>query len=74
MVAPRTTLASPAGAVLIVFSAAFALYELALYAASFILPGSAEAFSLPVVWRIFYVNALALVGLLFFHRLALAAV
>lgn len=55
------------------FLAAFALYELALYAASFILPGNAEAFSLPVVWRIFYVNALALAGLLIIHRLAMAA-
>ena len=65
-------LVAPAGAVLTVFSAAFVLYELVLYAASFILPGSAEAFSFNVVSPIVYVNALALAALLFFHRLGVA--
>jgi hypothetical protein len=55
------------------FLAAFGLYELALYAASFVLPGSDAAFSLPVIWRIFYVNAIALAGLLVAHRLAMTA-
>jgi hypothetical protein len=54
------------------FLAAFAGYELTLYAASFVLPTGAEAFSPPVVRHIFYVNAIALVGLLALHRLALA--
>jgi hypothetical protein len=55
-----------------VFLAAFALYEITLYSASFVLPGSAEAFSAPHVWRIFYVNVIALAGLLIVHRVALA--
>jgi hypothetical protein len=58
--------------VIVAFLAAFAVYELALYAASFVLPTGVEAFSPPVVWRILYVNAIALVGLLALHRLALA--
>jgi hypothetical protein len=55
----------------VAFLAAFAAYELALYAASLVLPGGTSAFSLPVVWRIFYVNVIALAGLLVVHRLAL---
>lgn len=72
-VAPRTKQLGAIGIIGTAFLAAFALYELALYAASFALPGSAEAFSLPVIWRIFYVNVIALVCLLVVHRLALAA-
>ena len=72
-IAPRAMRLGTLGIIATAFFAAFALYELALYAASFVLPGSAEAFSLPVVWRIFYVNVIALVGLLVVHRLALAA-
>lgn len=55
---------------LVGFLAAFAVYELALYAASFLLPSSDAAFSLPIVWYIFKVNAAALAGLV---ALSLAA-
>jgi hypothetical protein len=72
-VADRVSRWGSARVVIGAFLAAFVLYELALYAASFVLPGSNEAFSLPVVWRIFYVNVIALVGLLIAHRLAMAA-
>jgi hypothetical protein len=58
--------------VIAAFLAAFVLYELALYVASFVLPSSGEAFSLAVVWRIFYVNVIALVGLLVAYRLGIA--
>jgi hypothetical protein len=72
-VAARVARLGSAGTISTAFLAAFAVYELALYAVSFVLPTGAEAFSLPVVWRIFYVNVIALVGLLVLHRLALAA-
>jgi hypothetical protein len=62
-----------AGVTAAAFLAAFIVYELALYAASFVLPTGAEAFSLPTVWRIFYVNVIALVGFLAVHRLGVAA-
>jgi hypothetical protein len=60
------------GVILVAFLGAFAAYELALFAASFMLPTGAEAFSLPVVWRIFYVNVFALAGLVGAHRVATA--
>lgn len=71
-IAPRVNQLGTLGVIATVFFAAFGLYEFALYAASFVLPGSAEAFSLPVVWRILYVNVIAIVLLLVVHRLALA--
>ncbi len=54
------------------FFAAFIVYEGALYAAAAVLPSGDEAFSLPVVARIFEINGLAFVGLLALHRLAMA--
>jgi hypothetical protein len=55
------------------FLAAFTIYELALFAATAILPSSAEAFALPVVQWIFWINLLALAGLLAAHKTAVAA-
>ncbi|HVZ04738.1 hypothetical protein [Hyphomicrobium sp.] len=54
------------------FLAAFAIYEFALYLAGIPLSGSAEAFSMPIVTRIFEINVVAFAGLLIFHRLAVA--
>ena len=71
-VAPRVARLGRTGMIAATFLAAFTPYELALYAASFVL-GSADAFLLPVVWRIFYMNVFALVALLIVHQLALAA-
>lgn len=45
------------------FVSAFTVYELTLYAASFVLPGSEAAFAWPVVADILKVNALTLLGL-----------
>jgi hypothetical protein len=70
--AGRITRFGRAGITVAVFLAAFVSYELALYAASFVLPTGAEAFSLPVVWRIFCVNVIALAGLFTLYRLGLA--
>jgi hypothetical protein len=53
------------------FLAAFLVYEATLFAATALLPSGAEAFSLPVVSRILWINALALAGLLALHRLAM---
>lgn len=50
--------------------AAFVLYETALYAAGFALGASEEVFSLAVVGRILAINAVAFVGLLVLHRVA----
>lgn len=47
----------------IAFAAAFAVYELALYATAFVLPSSDSAFLWPVVRDILKVNLLALIGL-----------
>ncbi len=51
------------------FLIAFAAYELALYAAGFVLGGSDAAFSFAIVARIFAINAVAFAGLLLVHRL-----
>jgi hypothetical protein len=48
----------------VAFMGAFAAYELALYAASFVLPSSDGAFSWPIVADILKVNVLALIGLM----------
>jgi hypothetical protein len=45
------------------FVGAFAVYELTLYAASFVLPSSETAFSWPIVVDILKVNVLAMIGL-----------
>lgn len=52
------------------FIAAFSVYELVLYPFSFVLPGSDEAFSWPIVGQILVINALALAGLVALHRMA----
>lgn len=52
---------------------AFVSYELALFAATAVLPSGDEAFSPAVVVRILWTNVLALAGLLVMHRLAVAA-
>ena len=51
--------------------AAFAGYEVALYAASFVLGGGNAAFAPHVIARIAAINAVALAGLLAVHRLGL---
>jgi hypothetical protein len=53
------------------FVLAFFLYELGLFAATAFLPSGPGAFAPSVVWRIFWINALALVLLLALHRVAL---
>jgi hypothetical protein len=52
------------------FLAAFAVYELALYAAGFFLGSSEEAFSAEVVGQILATNAVSFAGLLILHRIA----
>jgi hypothetical protein len=52
------------------FLSAFAVYELALYAASFWLSGSDAAVSWPIVGYILQVNALGLAGLIFLKLVA----
>lgn len=54
----------PVFAAVIAFAAAFAAYELVLYATSFVLPSSDEAFSWRIVGYILEVNVLAVAGLL----------
>lgn len=55
------------------FLVAFAVYEAVLFAATTVLPSSAEAFSLAVVAWIFWINGLALVGLSAMYQLAVMA-
>lgn len=52
------------------FLASFAVYELALFAATAVLPSGPGAFAPRVVAGIFATNLLALAGLLALHRLA----
>jgi hypothetical protein len=53
------------------FVGAFVLYEAALFAATAFLPSGPGAFAPPVVWRILWINALALVLLFLLHRVVL---
>jgi hypothetical protein len=53
------------------FVCAFVLYEAALFAATAFLPSGPGAFAPPVVWRILWINVLALVLLFLLHRAAL---
>jgi hypothetical protein len=53
------------------FVGTFVLYEAALFAATAFLPSGPEAFAPPVVWRILWINVLALVLLFLLHRAAL---
>lgn len=54
------------------FIAAFAAYELMLYAAGFVLGASDGAFSAEVVGQILAINAVSFAGLLVLHRAATA--
>lgn len=56
------------GSIVFAFLGAFLAYEGTLFAATVILPSSEEAFSLPIVMRIFEINGLAFAGLLVLHR------
>jgi hypothetical protein len=67
--AARTT-RSPVLSSLTAFLVAFLFYEGALFAATAVLPSSAAAFSLPVIARIFGINACAATGLAAIHWLA----
>jgi hypothetical protein len=64
------TTRSPVLSLLVAFLVAFMIYEGALFAATAVLPSSAAAFSLPVIARIFEINACAAVGLAAIHWLA----
>jgi hypothetical protein len=55
------------------FIAAFCIYEGVLFAATAFLPSGEEVFSPAVVAEIFWINVLALAGLLALHRIAVAA-
>src|SRR5579871_4688191 len=58
-VGARPLRTGPVFAALIAFGAAFAAYELTLYATSFVLPSSDEAFSWRIVGYILEVNVIA---------------
>jgi hypothetical protein len=57
-------------AVSLPFIAAFAAFELGLYGAGFLLPGSEGAFAASVVWHVFLINAVTLGGLMAAYHLA----
>jgi hypothetical protein len=61
---------SSVASTLVAFGLAFATYEVALFAATALLPSSAAAFSLAIVLRILAINGAAFVGLLVIQRLA----
>lgn len=50
------------------FVAAFAAFEAGLFAARQVLPASGDAFGLPVIRHVFWVNAAALCGLMALHQ------
>jgi hypothetical protein len=60
-------------AVSLPFMGAFAAYELSLYVAGSVLPGSDGAFSFAIVRQLFLVNVVALAGLIVTYQLALLA-
>ncbi len=60
----------PVASALYAFAAAFAVYELALFTATAVLPSSAAAFSFSVVAPILAINAGAFAGLLVIQRFA----
>jgi hypothetical protein len=60
-------------AVSLPFIGAFAAYELSLYVAGFVLPGSEGAFSFAIVRQLFLVNVVALAALMIAYQLALVA-
>ena len=53
------------------FVAAFAAFELGLYGAGLILPGSESAFSAAVIAHVFAINAVAFCGLAIVHHMAM---
>jgi len=55
------------------FLVAFAVYEVALFAVSATLLGGTEIYTAAIQGRIFAVNAVAFVGLLVLHGLAVSA-
>jgi hypothetical protein len=61
---PRPWRTGPVPGAAIGFLAAFVVYEAALYAATFVLPSSAAAFSLATIWYVLEVNVGALAVLL----------
>jgi len=52
------------------FLAAFVAFEIGLFLAGFVLPGSNAAFSVPVIGHVFLINVVALAGLLAVDRVA----
>jgi hypothetical protein len=58
-------------AVSLPFMGAFAAFELGLYGAGFVLPGSDGAFAASVVWHVFLLNAISLGGLMAAYYLAM---
>jgi hypothetical protein len=60
-------------AVSLPFVGAFSTFELGLYGAGFVLPGSEGAFATPVVWHLFLLNAIALCVLMAAYHLAMLA-
>lgn len=67
VLAVRAVGRSPALTVLLSFLAAFAAYELLLFASTAVLPSGDGAFSPAIVMQIFWTNVLALAGLLVLH-------
>ena len=59
-------------AVSLPFVAAFTVFELGLYVAGFVVPGSEEAFSASVVGHVFLINAVTLCGLMAVYHSAMA--
>lgn len=55
------------------FVAAFAAFELGLFLAGFVLPGSEGAFSASVVGHVFLINAVTLCGLMAVNQLAVVS-
>lgn len=62
-VGPRPLRTGPVFGPAIGFLAAFAVYELALYAAGLVLGSSDTAFSAPIIWYVLKINIFALAGL-----------
>lgn len=60
-------------AVSLPFMGAFAAFELGLYGAGFVLPGTDGAFAASVVWHVFLLNAIALGGVMAAYHLAMLA-
>ena len=57
----------------VAFAAAFALYQLTLYAAAVSMLGGTEAFSAPIIGQVLLANAVTLVGLVGLYQLIAGA-